>query len=271
MEIHNRIKHIIDQLDLNNSSFAKLIGVTSTTIDSITNGRLQSDGFRKKTKPGFDLLNNIITKCNINPEYLFGSSEALFNNEKSTHKGLSLPKVISVNEKGEENINFIGAQARAGYLNGYGDPEYIEQLPSFSMPMLKNGTYRCFEVKGNSMSTTIYDGDLLFGKYVDDFDYILDGRIYVIISKNDGVVVKRVINRIKESGKLILKSDNKDGNYPMFSINAEDIIEVWYASMYASKQMPDPINIYEQMHIMEAKLYELEELYNKTLLAVNKL
>ena len=84
MEIHNRIKHIIDQLDLNNSSFAKLIGVTSTTIDSITNGRLQSDGFRKKTKPGFDLLNNIITKCNINPEYLFGSSEALFNNEKNS-------------------------------------------------------------------------------------------------------------------------------------------------------------------------------------------
>jgi len=271
MEIHNRIKHIIDRLELNNNSFAKLIGVTSTTIDSITNGRLQADGNRKKTKPGFDLLNNIIKKCNINSDYLFGSSDAVFINENRATTGLSLPKVISVNEKGEENIQFIGAQARAGYLNGYGDPEYIEQLPSFSMPMLNNGTYRCFEVKGNSMSTTIYDGDLLFGKYIDDFDHILDGRIYVVVSKNDGVVVKRVLNRIKESGKLILKSDNKDGNYPMFSINAEDIIEVWYASMYASRQMPDPINIYEQINTMEAKLFELEELYNKTILAVNKL
>ena len=46
------------------------------------------------------------------------------------------------------------------------------------------------------MSTTIHDGDYLFGKYVDNFDDILDGRIYVIISKNDGVVVKRVLNRI---------------------------------------------------------------------------
>ena len=115
------------------------------------------------------------------------------------------------------------------------------------------------------MSTTIHDGDYLFGKYVDNFDDILDGRIYVIVSKNDGVVVKRVLNRIRESGKLILKSDNRDGNYPMYSIYAEDILEVWYASMYASRQMPDPINIYEKIHDLESKYYELEETFKKKL------
>lgn len=265
MEIHTKIKRIIDEMKLNNNSFAKLIGVTSTTIDSITIGRLQADGERKRTKPGFDLLQSIITHCNVNPDYFFGNSDEIFADKTNSEVGLHLPKIITVNEEGEENINFVGVKARAGYLDGYADPEYMESLPSFSMPMLKNGTYRCFEIKGNSMSTTIHDGDYLFGKYVDNFDDILDGRIYVIISKNDGVVVKRVLNRIRESGKLILKSDNRDGNYPMYSIYAEDILEVWYASMYASKQMPDPINIYEKIHDLESKFYEMEETLRKKL------
>ena len=260
MEIHEKIKHIIDTLKLNNNSFAKQIGVTTTTIDSITNGRLQDNGERKRTKPGFDLINNIILHCNINPEYLFGQSEEMFStSEKETNTPSNLPKVITVNEEGKENINFIGVQARAGYLNGYADPEYIEHLPAFSMPMLNEGTYRCFEVKGNSMSTTIHDGDYIFGKYIDNYNDIIDGRIYVIVSKFDGVVVKRVLNRIKESGKLILKSDNRDGNYPIYSINIEDILEIWYAKMYASKQMPDPINVYEKIHELEGKIFELED------------
>jgi len=270
MEIHERIKNIISLLDLNNNSFAKQIGVTSTTIDSITNGRLQSDGNRKRTKPGFDLLNNIITQCKINTDYLFGNSETVFTYENTSKNQLGMPKVITINDSGEENVSFIGVQARAGYLNGYGDPDYIENQPAFSMPTLTNGTFRCFETKGHSMASTLHDGDLLFGKYVDDFNDIKDGRIYVIVSKNNGVVVKRVLNRIKESGKLILKSDNNNGNYPMFSIDAEDVVEVWYASMYASRQMPDPINIYEQLNTMEGRLFELEELYQKTLLSVKK-
>lgn len=265
MEIHIKIKRIIEELRLNNNSFAKLIGVTSTTIDSITIGRLQPDGNRKKTKPGFDLLQSIITYCNVNPHYFFGDIDQIFIDKPNNILGLHLPKIITVNLDGNENINFVGVKERAGYLDGYTDPKYIESLPSVSMPMLKNGRYRCFEIKGNAMSTTIHDGDYIFGKYVDNFDDILDGRIYVILSKNDGVLVQRVLNRISDSGKLILKSDNRDGNYPMYSIYAEDILEVWYVSMNASKQMPDPINIYEKLNTLESKYFELEETLKKKL------
>ena len=268
MDIHEKIKAIIDALNLNNNSFSKEIGVTSSTIDSITNGRSQPDGSKKRTKPGYDLLNSIIKNCDVNPDYLFGSSDVMFQSEEKQIQEplnrftntLRMPKVITVKEDGEENISFVGVKARAGYLNGYGDLDYIENLPSFSMPMLNNGTYRCFEVQGNSMVTTLYDGDVIFGKYVDDLRNIIDGRIYIIVSKNDGVVVKRVINRIQESGKLILKSDNTNGNYPTYTVPVEDVVEVWYASMYASRQMPDPVDIFERMHALEGKLIEVEEL-----------
>ncbi|MEQ6123171.1 LexA family transcriptional regulator [Pseudotenacibaculum sp. MALMAid0570] len=255
-----KIKEIIDHFQLNNYSFSKRIGVTSTTVDSIINGRPQSDGTRKKTKPGYDVLMAIINEFGINPDYLFGKDEQMIrvqSQEVQTYSGI--PQVVAVNSSGNENVIYVPIKARAGYLNGYGDADFIETLPTFSMPHLTHGTYRCFEVFGNSMVRTFFDGDLVFGKYVESFNDIKDGRVYIIVSKNDGIVLKRVINRIEERGKLILKSDNKNGNYPSYTIDAEEIMEVWYVTMFASKQMPEPMDIYDKLHELESQLVELKE------------
>lgn len=265
--IDEKISAIINHFNLNNFSFSKRIGVTGTTVDSIVNGRPQTDGSRKKTKPGYDVLNAIIDTFDVNPDFLFGKSTVMLKSdvaEGQTYSGM--PQVIAVNQTGDENVIYVPVKARAGYLDGYGDPEYIETLPSFNMPHLTNGTYRCFEVKGNSMVRTFFDGDLVFGKYVEDLDDVKDGRVYVIVSKNEGIVLKRVINRISERQKLILKSDNKDGNYPTYTINAEDIVEVWYVTMYASKQMPEPVDIYDRLHELESKVVDLEGTLQRKLL-----
>jgi len=258
--IDTKIKEIIRFFELNNHSFAKRIGVTSTTIDSITTGRLQPDGTRKRTKPGYDLLESIIQEFNIDPEFLFGNNNTVVKKKDTNPKTYDgVPQVIAVNQQGDENVVYVPIKARAGYLDGYGDTEFIETLPSFTMPHLTNGTFRCFEVQGNSMVRTFFDGDLVFGKYVEDLNDIKDGRVYVIISKNDGIVLKRVINRIEERGKLILKSDNKDGNYPTYTINSEEIMEAWYVTMFASKQMPEPVDVYDRLHDLETKIVLLEE------------
>ncbi|SEC38188.1 Peptidase S24-like [Tenacibaculum sp. MAR_2009_124] len=260
MEISQRITAIRDTFNLNNFSFSKRIGVTGTTVDSIINGRPQPDGSRKRTKPGYDVLTAIINEFDINPDYLFGKSDTMLKSDTTqiqTYSGV--PQVVAVNPTGNENIIYVPIQARAGYLNGYGDANYIEQLPSFHMPHLNNGTYRCFEVQGNSMVRTFFDGDLVFGKYVENLHDIKDGRVYIIVTKNDGIVLKRVINRIEERSKLILKSDNKTGNYPTYTINAEEIMEVWYVTMFASKQMPEPVDVYDRLHDLESKVVELEQ------------
>jgi len=261
--IDEKITAIINHFHLNNFAFSKRIGVTGTTIDSIVNGRPQADGTRKKTKPGYDVLSAIINEFNINPDYLFGKSEVMLKQDAQQNQTYSgIPQVVAVNKEEEENVVYVPVKARAGYLDGYGDPEYIETLPSFHMPQLNNGSFRCFEVQGNSMVRTFFDGDLVFGKYVEDLRDVKDGRVYVIISRDDGIVLKRVINRIEERNKLILKSDNKDGNYPTYTINAEDIVEVWYVTMFASKQMPEPVDVYDRLHELESKIVELQDVLN---------
>ena len=109
------------------------------------------------------------------------------------------------------------------------------------------------------MVRTFFDGDLVFGKYVESLSDIKDGRVYVIVSRDDGIVLKRVINRIDERGKLILKSDNKRGNYPTYTIDVQDIMEVWYVTMFASRQIPESVGLYDRLHELESQLVELRE------------
>lgn len=257
--IDEKITAIINQFNLNNYAFSKRIGVTGTTIDSIVNGRPQKDGSRKKTKPGYDVLLAIINVFDINPDYLFGKSDIMLTSEvKPIQTYSGIPQVISTTSKGNENVVFVSTKARAGYLNGYGDTDYIESLPSFNMPLLTNGTFRCFEVQGNSMIQTFYDGDLVFGKYVEAISDIKNNDVYIIVSKNDGVVLKRVLNYTEDQQKLILKSDNKDGNFPNYTILSEDVKEVWKVTMYASMQIPKPVDVYDKLHELESKIMNLE-------------
>ena len=257
--IDEKISAIIDHFQLNNFSFSKRVGVTSTTVDSIVNGRLQKDGSRKKTKPGYDVLKAIIETFNINPDYLFGKSTVMLRSAAENYPTYSgIPKVISVNDNGEENVVFVPVQARAGYLNGYGDPEYIESLPSFHMPYLANNSYRCFEVKGNSMLNTFVDGDLVFGIYVEQLNDIKDGDAYIVVSKSEGVVLKRVFNKLNDNHTLVLKSDNQNGNHPSYAINVEDLEELWQVKMYASKQIPEPLDINDRLFNIEQKIVDLE-------------
>jgi anthranilate phosphoribosyltransferase len=48
---------------------------------------------------------------------------------------------------------------KAGYLSGYADPEYIEQLQQISTVL---GVYRGFPVEGDSMPPH-QDGDIIVG------------------------------------------------------------------------------------------------------------
>ncbi len=131
---------------------------------------------------------------------------------------------ISVNEDNEDLIEIIPTQASAGYLQGYADPEYIEQLQKIKLPFLPTGTHRAFPIKGDSM-LPVKDGSFVVAKYVEDIRDIKDGRTYIVLTKDDGLVYKRVYNRIKEHRSLLLYSDNKA--YQPYEVNIENILELW--------------------------------------------
>ena len=72
---------------------------------------------------------------------------------------------ITVDDNDKEYIDLVPQKAAAGYLNGYSDPEYLEELPKFRLPQLNgHGTYRAFEVSGDSM-LPIQPGTIVIGQW----------------------------------------------------------------------------------------------------------
>ncbi|GAB1463939.1 XRE family transcriptional regulator [Pedobacter sp.] len=193
-----------------------------------------------RAEPKYDLLKKIA-------EY-FELTIDEFINEKINHNWKPKPKSqgsnlrvlsISVDKDDNENIELVPVKASAGYLNGFSDPQYIQDLPKFQLPIpsLKQGTYRAFEIKGDSM-LPIQSGSIIIGEYLENWNDIKIGDTYVIISKNEGVVYKRAGNKFKEERELKLISDNKV--YDPYSVPAEDILEIWKAKAYLSTALPEP-------------------------------
>lgn len=145
---------------------------------------------------------------------------------------------ITIDNAGKENVELVTQKASAGYLNGYQDPEFIAELPRVSMPVLpRNATYRAFEIKGDSM-LPLQPGTIVFGEYIDDPNAIKSGKLYVIVTRDEGIVFKRVYNMLKEEGRLLMVSDNR--TYPPYPIRAEDVLEVWSAKAFFSMKFPEP-------------------------------
>ena len=144
---------------------------------------------------------------------------------------------IILDQQNRENILFIPQRASAGYLNGFADREYIEEQPRFYLPMLGSGTYRAFEINGDSM-LPLPSGTVVIGEYVENWQDIKDGQTYVVISDSEGIVYKRVYQNANMAGELLLKSDNEA--YSPYSVKLEDVREVWKAKMFMSSEFPDP-------------------------------
>jgi transcriptional regulator with XRE-family HTH domain len=143
---------------------------------------------------------------------------------------------ITVDNDGNENVELVSQKASAGYLNGYQDPEFIAELPKLHLPVLsRNATYRAFEIKGDSM-LPVQPGSLIFGEYVENISSIKDGKLYILVTKDEGIVFKRVFN-VEDEEKLLLMSDNRQ--YSPYTVEVVDVLEIWNAKAFFSTKIPE--------------------------------
>lgn len=130
---------------------------------------------------------------------------------------------IMVNENNDNLIEIVPIEASAGYLNGYDDPEYIEQLQRFKLPFLPTGKHRAFPIKGDSMLPTP-NGAFVICEFVEDINNLKNGTACILVSKNDGMTYKRITKQIKNN-TLLLTPDNSE--YESYEIPVEEILELW--------------------------------------------
>lgn len=129
-------------------------------------------------------------------------------------------------------IQFVPVKAAAGYLAGYADPEFIDELNTFTLPMLAPGHYRAFEIMGDSMLPTP-SGSIIVGEKVENLDDVKTSNTYIVISRQEGIVYKRVMKNPRQKNKVTLVSDNP--TYQPYTVDSNDIVELWQAQMVITR------------------------------------
>ena len=165
---------------------------------------------------------------------------------------------ITVDKQGENFIEIIPHKAKAGYTSGYADPEFIENLQQISLPFLRNGKFRAFPVEGDSMPPH-KEGSFIVGKYVEKLGDVMDGKTYILLTKNDGIVYKRLN---KNGRNLTLQSDNRV--YKPYDVKASEILEIWeYACSIATKEfLPDDLgteNVKDMFRELRKEILDMKE------------
>ena len=107
------------------------------------------------------------------------------------------------------------------------------------------------------MFPTLQDGSYVVGKFVEDWQSLTSNRVYVVVTQNDGIIVKRVINSIEKYGTLYCKSDNR--TYPHISVHLSEVKEVWECKMHLSFEFLDPVTNYQKIAALEADVAHLKE------------
>lgn len=155
------------------------------------------------------LVRHDLTKADSIPSIDIGGQRILFP--------------VQVDMKNNDNIELVNLKASAGYLDGYADPDFVEELPRIGLPFLRGGKFRAFPIKGDSMPP-FKEGSYIIGKFIEDKTALRRGHTYVVLTKEEGLVYKRIYPD-KHQKVLHLHSDNP--RYEPYSVASRDILELW--------------------------------------------
>ncbi len=209
------IKYLRKLEKLTQQQFANLLEIKRSLVGAYEEGR---------AVPKIAVMQKLATYFDISIHELINSDLEKCPVAKQDERELQVLPIV-VDNQNRELIPIVPVKASAGYLNGFSDPEYISQLPFFSMPIPElsaERTYRVFQIKGDSM-LPVQPGAYIFCEYVNYISEIKNGQTYVLITKDDGLVYKRVY--ITDERRLLLVSDNK--TYNPYQVLGETILEIW--------------------------------------------
>ncbi|MEI7487015.1 MAG: LexA family transcriptional regulator [Chryseobacterium sp.] len=217
------IRFLRTQKNLSQQELADRISMSRVRYSKYEDGRSEAP---------YELLIRISKYFNVSIDLLLTvdiRKYPLENVLKLPDNRIVLPVVVD--ELGNNSIEIVPQKASMGYLSGYSDPEYIENLQRITLPFLTGGKYRAFPAQGDSMPP-FKDGSYIIGKYVENIDELKPNKSYVFVTLNDGISYKRFTSRNKKS--ITVAADNSF--YKPYDIPLGEVVEVW---QYASGLFPE--------------------------------
>jgi transcriptional regulator with XRE-family HTH domain len=150
---------------------------------------------------------------------------------------------------------YIKTNAVKEYLANCQKVDYLRLLPTISLPFITSDRSRAFEAG----SDFPMQNSILVGNGISDWSDVNDGKFYILVTVQQGVIYRRVYNQVKIKGALLLSSDNP--TIPSFEISIKDVIEIWEVNSFISQQLPEPhISLERVKNIVDDLTNELDRL-----------
>ena len=198
--------------------FAQELDFQPQNLSEINNG---------KRDVTIELLRKAIEQYHFNPEFIFQGEGKKILKPEDKDKQLRV-LTVQVQSDGNERIVHVPIPAQAGYASESKNPEFIGELPSYSLPdyRFKTGTYRSFDVEGESMEPVFYEKDRVICSFVEPSMWktsIRNGNVYIVVTHND-ILLKRLDT--SRHPYLTLHSDNQE--FEPYRIHLTEIKEIWH-------------------------------------------
>jgi DNA-binding XRE family transcriptional regulator len=136
-------------------------------------------------------------------------------------------------------VKLVPEYAYAGYLSGYADPEFLEELPVHEVIVnqIHRGKYQAFEIAGDSMDDgsikSIPDGTIVTGREIQRQHWVNKLHThrwpnFIFVHKSEGIVCKQIAHQDLITGILTLRSINPDREtYPDFDVQMDDLLQIF--------------------------------------------
>jgi transcriptional regulator with XRE-family HTH domain len=263
MIFNSNIKLLRQRKNRTQDIIAGELGISRSTLNSYENGSVVNPtlealiSFSKYYKLSVDTL----IKVDLSKLGEFQLSELERGNDVFVTGSKLRVLATTVDSENRENIEVVPLKAKAGYKNGYADPEFIKKLPTFQLPILFNDRkYRMFQLNGDSM-LPIPDKSWVIGEYLENFYDIKDGNAYILLTSDEGIVFKVIYNKLKKHKSLELRSLNPV--YEPYEVAANEIKEVWRFCNFISSELPETAwekdKIIKRIERMESEMKEMKE------------
>lgn len=235
-----RITMLRELLQMSQTEFARKIGISQGALSQIESGR---------SRLSMETLKNLSSEFNINCNWIVNGKGDIFSTKS---KGTTTKNNL---------IPFINKKARAGYFRGYSNPEYLKTLDEYHIPGFENGSFRMFEIQGDSMIPTLFESEVVIAKKATDYKSIENNSLAVFLMPKQ-LVAKRIEKISDDDSSFVAKSDNADYNNE--KIKYADVNELWVIQAKLTRKLLHG-NIYDHSRILhiEKNLQELNSKMDK--------